>query len=81
MNVELYGAKRCHKTQHYISLLKSQRLPFAFYDVEQDEKAAEKLRSLYVNKRLNFPTITLDDKTLRNPSDEKLIHWIEKLKK
>jgi len=34
---------------------------------------------LYENEKLNFPTITIDDKKLRNPSDKDLQKWIDKL--
>jgi hypothetical protein len=33
---------------------------------------------LYENKNLNFPTIIIDHKKLRNPSDKELQKWIDK---
>ena len=48
-------------------------------DVEQNEDYAEELRDLYENKKLNFPTITIRKKKLRNPYKEELIKWLNKL--
>lgn len=78
MVIKLYGADRCHKTQHYLRLLKEHQLDFVFLDVEKNEDYANELRSLYANGRLNFPTITIDSKKLRNPSDKELFKWISK---
>ena len=80
MTIKLYGADRCHKTQHYLRLLKEHQLDFVFLDVEKSEENANELRSLYTTGKLNFPTITIDSKKLRNPSDVELLKWIEKLK-
>lgn len=54
-------------------------LPFDFLDVENNEENAAELRSLYENGRLNFPTITIGTKKLRNPTEKDLIKWIGKL--
>ena len=78
MKIKLFGAARCHKTQHYQKYFKERNLDFEFLDVEEDESSAEELRSLYTNRKLNFPTIMLDNKKLRNPSDEELSKWIQK---
>lgn len=80
MDIKLYGADRCHKTQHYLGLLEEHQLDFVFLDVEKNEEYANELKSLYSTGRLNFPTISLDAKKLRNPSDAELLKWIEKLK-
>ena len=50
-----------------------------FLDVRSNIDYAEELRSLYENRKLNFPTITIGDKKLRNPTDKELNKWIEKL--
>jgi len=78
MKIKLFGAARCHKTQYYQKYFKERNLDFEFLDVEEDESNAEELRSLYTNRKLNFPTIVLDNKKLRNPSDEELSKWIQK---
>lgn len=78
MILKLYGAERCHKTQYYKSFFRERNLEFAFLDVEQNEEAAEELRKLYENRKLHFPTITINDKKLRNPSDRDLQKWIDK---
>jgi arsenate reductase-like glutaredoxin family protein len=80
MIIKLYGAERCHKTQYYKAFLEARNLGYVLLDVEQDENAAIELRALYKNGKLNFPTITIDNKKLRNPSDKDLEKWLNKLK-
>jgi mycoredoxin len=80
MKITLYGADRCHKTQHYIRFFKEHCLDFVFLDVEKHEEYANQLRSLYSTGKLNFPTITINDKKLRNPNDQELLKWINQLK-
>ncbi|MDT0558918.1 glutaredoxin domain-containing protein [Ichthyenterobacterium sp. W332] len=79
MKIKLYGADRCHKTQHYKTFLETRNLDYEFLDVERNSNAAAELRNLYKNRKLNFPTITITTKKLRNPSDKDLLKWIEKL--
>ena len=43
-------------------------LNFVFKDVTKDKEAAQELRNLYKSGKLNFPTIVIDGKKLRNPS-------------
>ena len=77
--IKLYGADHCRKTQYYQTFFKTRNLDYAFLDVEKNEKYAEELRNLYENRKLNFPTITIGAKKLRNPSDKDLQKWIQKL--
>ncbi len=77
--IKLYGADHCHKTRYYQILLDKIGLPYEFLDVEANEDYAEELRSLYENRKLNFPTITIGSKKLRNPYKEDLHKWINKL--
>lgn len=77
-DIQLYGAARCHKTQHYMGFFKEKNIPFIFFDVEENEVYAEALRNLYENRRLNFPTITIKGKKLRNPNDNELLKWLAK---
>ncbi len=77
--IKLYGASGCHKTHYYQLLLDETKLPYQFLDVEANEDHAEELRGLYENHKLNFPTITIGKKKLRNPNKEDLIKWINKL--
>jgi len=77
--MKLYGTERCHKTRYYKNYFTTIGLLYDFLDVEQNELHAEELRKLYENRKLNFPTITIGEKTLRNPSDKDLNKWIEKL--
>lgn len=78
--IKLYGAKRCHKTQHYRMFFEAHNLNYTFLDVEESKDHAEELRCLYENRKRSFPTITIGNKKLRNPSDLDLNKWIEKLK-
>ncbi|WP_411893687.1 glutaredoxin family protein [Winogradskyella sp. A2] len=79
-HINLYGTERCHKTQYYKTFLNQKELEYSFLDVEDNDEFAEELRSLYQNRNLNFPTITIGDKKLRNPSEEELTKWLDKLK-
>ena len=78
--IKLYGAERCHKTKYYKTFFETRNLDYAFLDVEQNLLFAEELRSLYENRKLNFPTITIGKKKLRNPTDKELNKWLDKLK-
>ena len=74
--IKLYGAERCHKTQHYKLFFKQRHLDYMFLDVEENLDFAEELRNLYSNRKLNFPTITIKTKKLRNPSEKELLKWL-----
>ena len=77
--IKLYGASGCHKTKYYQLLLNGTQLPYKFLDVEANKDHAEELRGLYENNKLNFPTITIGKKKLRNPNKEDLEKWLNKL--
>ena len=77
--IKLYGDSNCHKTQYYQLLLDNSELAYQFLDVKQNEDHAEVLRGLYENRKLNFPTITIGKKKLRNPTKEDLDKWLNKL--
>jgi len=77
--IKLYGAERCHKTNYYIEFLNKTKLPYQFLDVEKNKDHAEVLRGLYENGKLNFPTVMIGEKKLRNPSNEELEKWLNKL--
>lgn len=77
--IKLYGAEACHKTHYYKLLLDQTAFPYQFLDVEKNEDYAEELRELYENRKLNFPTITIGKKKLRNPYKEELEKWLKKL--
>ena len=70
--IKLYGADSCHKTQHYKAFFLAHHLDFTFLDVKKNKENAKELRNLYESGRLNFPTITIHQKKLRNPSDKEL---------
>ncbi len=77
--IKLYGTESCHKTNDYKKLLEDKKLPYLFLDVLQSEVHAKALRNLYENKKLNFPTITIGTKKLRNPREAELDTWLKKL--
>lgn len=77
--IKLYGTENCHKTKHYKALLTATDFSYQFLDVKQNETYAEELRNLYENRKLNFPTITIGSKKLRNPRSEELHKWLKKL--
>ena len=75
--IKLYGTEKCHKTNYYKGFLKANEVDYVFLEVEKSTKNAAELRTLYENRRLNFPTITIGDKKLRNPSDKELQKWLD----
>jgi arsenate reductase-like glutaredoxin family protein len=77
--IKLYGTNRCHKSTYYKIFLEDLNLKYDFLGVEERDEYAEALRNLYENRKLNFPTITIGEKKLRNPSDKDLKKWIQKL--
>ena len=77
--IKLYGSGDCHKTNYYKQLLNETGLPYQFLDVELNQVYAEELRGLYESGKLNFPTITIGPKKLRNPRNEVRLQWIDKL--
>jgi len=77
--IKLYGAEGCHKTNYYKLLLDKTEFPYHFLEVEKNETHAEELRGLYDNGKLNFSTITIGKKKLRNPYKEDLEKWLNKL--
>ena len=70
-NVKLFGAEWCAKTSNLRNYLQSRWIDFDYYDVESDEKAADELRALF-NGKLKFPTVTIDEVVLKNPSISEL---------
>ena len=74
--IRLYGAARCHKTQYYMEFMDSFRVAYMFLDVEKNEDYARELRALYENGKLNFPTVRVGDKRLRNPSEKELLKYL-----
>lgn len=79
-NIKLYGTQRCHKTKFYRTFLEENNLEYQFLDIETNKDFAEELRSLYESRKLNFPTLTIGNKKLRNPSTNELTIWLAKLK-
>lgn len=77
--IKLYGIERCHKTQYFKSFFETRNLNYSFYDVEENDTHVEELRNLYTNRKLNFPTITIGVKKLRNPTKKNLNKWLSKL--
>ena len=76
-DIRVYGAARCHKTQYYMNYLKAKNLVFNFLDVEENRTHAEELRNYYLSRKLNFPTLLINGKKLRNPSDRDLEKYLD----
>jgi mycoredoxin len=49
MEIQLFGAVSCHKTQYYKLFFKTRNLHYAFLDVENSAESGTKLRNLYEN--------------------------------
>ena len=79
--IKLYGSAKCHKTLYYKNYFDRLAISFEFLDVVVNSKHAIELRSLYESGKLNFPTITIGNKKLRNPSDKELEKWLNKFNK
>ena len=77
--IKLYGSEGCHKSQYYKLVLDEIGLPYQFLDVEVNDEHAIELRRLYENGKLNYPTITIGAKKLRNPHKEEILKWMHKL--
>jgi arsenate reductase-like glutaredoxin family protein len=75
--IKLYGTEKCHKTNYYKDFLKANEVDYVFLEVEKSTKNAVELRTLYENRKLNFPAITIGNKKLRNPSDKELQKWLD----
>jgi arsenate reductase-like glutaredoxin family protein len=78
-DIKFYGTAICHKTQYYKKYLEDLNLEYSYLDVELNTVSAEELRSLYETRKLNFPSTTIGEKIVRNPSDKDLNNRIEKL--
>lgn len=78
-DIVLFGSASCHKTKYYMQFLKDLDLPFTFKDVIVNEDYAKELIALYETRKLNFPTLLLGKKKLRNPSNFALMKWLKKL--
>lgn len=79
MLIKLFGHKDCHKTKMYQAHLQEKGVQFVFRDVHENDDAANELRSLYENGRLNFPTILIGSKKLRNPKFSDLDKWLSSI--
>ena len=71
MKIKVYGTDWCPKTGLQKNHLQSEWIDFEFYNVEQDEEAANYIRGMY-NGKLKFPVIVIDDKVMLNPTIEEL---------
>lgn len=74
--IHLFGAARCHKTQYYMEFMDSLKVPYMFRDVEKNEDYGRELKALYENGKLNFPTLRVGDRCLRNPTEKELLEWL-----
>ncbi len=77
-DIRLYGAARCHKSRFYQKYLADKGICVKFLDVEKDRTAARELHGLYSSGKLNFPTLVIKGKKLRDPSMRELDRWLIK---
>jgi len=77
IHIKLYGTERCHKTKYYQTFFKNRKVEYIFLDVEKSKDFADELRALYKSGKLNFPTITIGEKKLRNPTPKELNKKLE----
>ncbi len=75
--LHLYGADWCMKSANLRNYLQSIWVEFEDYNVEEDEEAAERVKSLY-NGVLKFPTVTYDKEFLKNPKISELNAFLKK---
>ncbi len=62
----LYGADWCLKTTGFKNYLQRAWVDFTYYNVEEDEAAAQRVRDHYDGK-LKFPVLEIGDVWLKNP--------------
>jgi arsenate reductase-like glutaredoxin family protein len=80
-NIILYGSEKCHKTKYYKSYLKEKGFSFLFKDVIVNTDFGLELKGMYETGKLNFPTLIVCSKKLRNPSNNVLDTWLNKINK
>ncbi len=81
MKITLYGSEKCHKTQFYLAYFADKLIDVEFKDVLKFETFGQELRALYVNGKLNFPTLLINGKKLRNPRVQEIEKWLSKSEK
>ncbi len=62
----LYGADWCLKTSGFRNFLQREWVDFIYYDVENNEEAAQRVRDHYDGK-LKFPVLEIGGVWLKNP--------------
>jgi len=72
----LYGADWCLKTSTLRNYMQSRWVDFAYYNVEKDETAAQRVRDQYDGK-LKFPVVEIAEKWLKNPKVPELKETLE----
>ena len=77
-NIKVYGAERCQKTLYYMNYLDEKGYDYDFYDVKENREYAEELINMYESRKLNFPTLVVNGKKLRNPRTYELEKWLAK---
>ena len=78
IDIKIYGSTSCHKCLYYKNYLSDREIPFTFFDVIGNKHHAQELKNLYETGKLNFPTLVINGKKLRNPSDKLLDKYLLK---
>ena len=71
-DIILFGDANCHKSRFYEAALKERGLAYVFEDVAQNQNSETKLRALFEDGEVKFPTFVIKGRTIRNPSLKEL---------
>lgn len=75
--LQVYGAGWCTKTSFINNLLQAEWVAFDYFNVEEDEQAANRVRALY-DGVLKFPTVVYGEEHLKNPKPPGLMAFLRK---
>jgi glutaredoxin len=73
--IVVYGAYWCRDTIRTMNLLNRAGVPYSVVDVDSDEEAAEKVMG-WNGGSLSTPTLEIEGRILREPSDEELSEFL-----
>lgn len=76
-NIAVYGSKTCPDTVRTIESLETRQIAYEFKDVDDFPEFNDYIAGLNGGKRV-MPTIRINNDTLINPSEQKLLAAVEK---
>ena len=71
VDTAVYGTQRCPLTKGIREWLGEHRVPYDFYDIEDDAEAEERVRRMN-DGQLKYPMVTVGDRVMKNPADDEL---------